>query len=57
MHVFTLKVGEDFESRVKVFEGEYGKFLTEREAFANEKVNELDRPILREFFENAHVNQ
>jgi len=57
MHVFTLKVGEDFESRVKVLEGEYGKFLKERETLDNEEVNELDRPILKDFFESVRGDQ
>lgn len=48
-HVFELEVGADFESRVEIHEGEYGKFLKEKEVFT-EKIVESDRIIYSDFF-------
>ena len=36
MDLFVLKVGDDFEKRIKISEGDYGKWFSEQD-FLNEK--------------------
>lgn len=50
--VFTLEVGNDFESTVTILEGQYGKWFS-KEDIANEpKLIEDDKLVLREFYES-----
>ncbi len=44
--VYTLEVGDNFESCIKVCEGQYGKFFTLNEAIAEPKVIETVKLIL-----------
>jgi 8-oxo-dGTP pyrophosphatase MutT (NUDIX family) len=49
-HVFYLKVEDDFESKIKINEGQYGKFFSEGE-FENEpQITDMDKLILRDFY-------
>ncbi len=48
---FILKVDKDFENKITVFEGEYGKWFTEPEVFNEPKLFDEDRLVLQEFFE------
>lgn len=49
-HVFIEEVGGDFERRVTVLEGEYGKFFTESDIQQEPLVREENKYILRDLF-------
>ena len=48
-HVFVDEVGENFESEIRVLEGQYGRFLSEVELQA-ETVMEVDRVVFNDVF-------
>ena len=48
--VFIKKVDEDFDSKVEILEGQYGKFFTEVEVINEEKILDEDRVVLRNLF-------
>ena len=50
VNVFTLKVGDDFEKDITVFEGEYGKFFSEKQILGTQDTISTDQIILRDFF-------
>ena len=47
--IFVSEVDEHFENEITVLEGEYGKFLSERELDA-ENLSEVDRRMLNDVF-------
>lgn len=49
-HIFVLEVGEDFEIKVKVLEGEYGRFFNEEEVASEPKFIKVNRPILQDLY-------
>ena len=55
-HMFTLKVGEDFEEQIMVLEGEYGIFFNEEEALSEPKLIDEDKEILRDFYKKLKAN-
>jgi 8-oxo-dGTP diphosphatase len=46
--VFVMEVGSDFEQRITVSEGEYGKWFTVQEALSEEKLSDRNKVILQE---------
>lgn len=49
--VFTFKVPDDFEEKITVLEGEYGKWFNKNEAMSEPKLIESDKLVLENFFE------
>jgi 8-oxo-dGTP pyrophosphatase MutT (NUDIX family) len=47
---FTLKIDDDFENKIKINEGEYGKFFNKDEALNELKMIEEDKIVLRDFY-------
>lgn len=47
---FFLEVEDDFDEKIKVLEGEYGKWLSEQEVLSESKFVEDDRVVLKEFY-------
>lgn len=46
-YVFILEVEDDFEEKIKVLEGEFGKYFNEKEALGEPKLIEEDKAVLR----------
>ncbi|OHA15886.1 MAG: hypothetical protein A3G52_03320 [Candidatus Taylorbacteria bacterium RIFCSPLOWO2_12_FULL_43_20] len=55
-HIFTLEVDDNFENKVNILEGEYGKFFGEKD-LAGLKIVEIDKLVLLDFFKNQPINQ
>ncbi|MCX6791383.1 MAG: NUDIX domain-containing protein [Candidatus Gribaldobacteria bacterium] len=51
LNVFCQQVGENFESQIKVLEGDYGQWFRESEALSHEKVMDGDKRVLKDFFQ------
>jgi 8-oxo-dGTP pyrophosphatase MutT (NUDIX family) len=51
-HVFIEEVGEDFESKVKVLEGDGGLFITDAEARKNPLATRLTRLVVSQVAEH-----
>jgi len=49
--VFLLEAGNDFDKKIIVLEGEYGKWLDEQEVLSEPKLVGDDRVVLKEFYE------
>ncbi|MDD5726797.1 MAG: NUDIX domain-containing protein [Patescibacteria group bacterium] len=49
-HVYSLKVENDFESKIQINEGQYGKFFTEQEYQSEPLITDKDKLILRDFY-------
>ncbi|MFH0806189.1 MAG: NUDIX domain-containing protein [Candidatus Brennerbacteria bacterium] len=49
-HIFVSEVDENFEQKVTVLEGEYGKFLNEEEATNEPKILESYKQILQDLY-------
>jgi len=49
-HVYSLKVDDDFESKIQINEGQYGKFFTEKEYQSEPLITDNDKLILRDFY-------
>lgn len=47
---YFLEVGEDFESKITVLEGEYGKFFSLDEIMSEEKLILEDKIVLDDFY-------
>lgn len=47
---YFLEVGEDFESKIKVLEGDYGKFFSLSEIMSEEKLILEDKTVLDDFY-------
>ncbi len=56
-NVYYIKVEEDFESKVKVNEGEYGKFFSEKGIEVEPMIIEGDRIVLKEFYDLLRRNE
>lgn len=54
-HVFYLKVEDDFESKIKINEGQYGKFFSEQGYQLEPSITEMDKLILKDFY--SHLSQ
>jgi 8-oxo-dGTP pyrophosphatase MutT (NUDIX family) len=50
-HIYAERVEDDFESTVRVMEGEYGKFFTEQEIYAEPNVPKRMKDVLPRFFD------
>jgi len=50
-HTFLLEVGDDFESKITVLEGQYGKWMNEQEA-SLVKIVDVDKIVLQKFFDS-----
>lgn len=48
---FMLKVDDDFENKIKINEGEYGKFFSEEDIEKETKMTDHRKKILKDFFE------
>jgi mutator protein MutT len=48
--VFIMEVDDGFIDRVKVNEGQYGKYLSENDISNENKIDKDDRSVLRVFF-------
>jgi len=49
-YVFILGVDDDFEKKIEVLEGEYGKYFTEDEALHEPKLTEDDKRVLGDLY-------
>lgn len=49
LNIFTMPVKKEFSESVRVLEGEYGRWLSQKEVGA-EKISDNDRAILDRFF-------
>lgn len=47
---YYQKVRDDFETEIKILEGDYGQWFTEEQYFTESKTIEGDKIILRDFF-------
>ena len=48
---FYMKAPDDFEDKIEVLEGDYGKYFSEEEAEKEPNIIEEDRTVLKRFFE------
>ena len=46
-----MKAPDDFEDKIEVLEGDYGKYFSEEEAEKEPNIIEEDRTVLKRFFE------
>lgn len=46
-HTYILKVGDNFESQIKINEGEYGKFFSEEEFLNEKKISDHRKKVLK----------
>src|SRR5437764_184345 len=49
-NVYFLEVYSDFEKKVKIMEGEYGKFLSEEEIVNEPMIIKEDKEVLRDLY-------
>ncbi|MSU60631.1 MAG: NUDIX domain-containing protein [Candidatus Staskawiczbacteria bacterium] len=49
--VYFLKVGDDFESQIKVMEGEYGKFFSQQEVSDELMIIGEDKSIIKDLYQ------
>jgi len=49
-HVYILKVDDNFESKIKINEGEYGKFFNEEDVEAETKMSDHRKSVLKILF-------
>lgn len=47
---YTLKVPQDFESQIRIGEGQYGRFFTEKEILSERLISEASKKVLNDFF-------
>ncbi|MDD3190542.1 MAG: NUDIX hydrolase [Candidatus Pacebacteria bacterium] len=47
-HIFMLEVNDDFERNIKILEGEYGKYFSEKEALGELKFTDEGKIMLRD---------
>lgn len=60
VHVYIEQVEDDFQDIVHVMEGDYGKFLTEREIYSESEVPQEMKDVIPKFFDiirSFNVNQ
>lgn len=50
-NVYYLEVGDDFESKIKILEGQYGKWFNEETVAREPFLIENDKVILKDFFD------
>ena len=50
-NLFVMEVTDDFESKIEVMEGEYGKWFSEEEILKESKISDSNRLILKNFYE------
>src|SRR2546426_574727 len=48
-NVYFLKIGDDFEKEIKVMEGEYGKFFSEKSILIEQMIADGDKNIIEDF--------
>lgn len=56
-YVFIMEVDDDFESKIEVREGEYGKFFEDKEIPSNSMISENTKKILDDMFVFLKTNQ
>ena len=49
-HVFIIRVDNSFENKIRILEGEYGKYFSEDEALSEPKLIEEDKIVLRDLY-------
>ncbi|OGZ72268.1 MAG: hypothetical protein A2908_03960 [Candidatus Staskawiczbacteria bacterium RIFCSPLOWO2_01_FULL_38_12b] len=49
-NVYFLEVNDNFEKEVKIMEGEYGKFFSEKEALSEPMLTDDNKDILRDLY-------
>jgi len=49
-HIFIMEVDDNFENKIQVLEGEYGKYFSEDEALDEPKLIEEDKIVLRDLY-------
>ena len=49
-NVYILPVDDNFESKIRIMEGEYGKFFSKAEAFSEPTMIEDNKIILKDLF-------
>jgi len=49
-HIFIMKVDDNFENKIQIFEGEYGKYFNEEETLNEPKLIEEDKIVLRDLY-------
>lgn len=49
-HIYLLRVDQDFESKIKILEGDYGKWFNEQEIINESKLIDTDKLVLREVY-------
>src|SRR3989344_7633038 len=49
--VFIMKVENDFEDKIQVLEGDYGKWFNEQEVINESKMRDSGRSLLKEFYD------
>lgn len=47
-HVFIMEVDDNFENKIQILEGEYGKYFSGDEALSEPKLIEEDKIVLRD---------
>ena len=48
--IFVVEVGDGFEDKVEILEGEYGRWFGEHEALGEPKLIEEDKIVLRDLY-------
>lgn len=49
-HVFMLKVGDNFEKNIRIMEGDYGKYFSEKDFLDEPKLGDEDKAVLKDFY-------
>ena len=55
--IFTIQVSDDFEEKITILEGEYGKWFNEQEIQNEPKLINEDKLVLKEFYESLQVQK
>ena len=52
--IYFLEVDDDFERRITILEGDYGRYFNETDALNEQKLIEEDKAVLRDLFTLLH---
>ena len=56
-HIYFLEVGKEFENKIKVMEGDYGKFFSQVEILREPMMIDSDKKIVGDLFEHLKNGQ